>query len=85
MQLLQSPTTWPAGGAGGRTRSQNHAARLQLSRGFTSVKLVPDYELVLLADGAFGASLRHSEGGDGESLCPQPVWKLRATSIAGCR
>ena len=22
-------------------------------------------------------------GGDGESLCPQPVWKLRATSIAG--
>lgn len=58
-----SPTLASAGGAGGGGQDpQNHAARLQLSRGFTSVKLVPDYELVLLADGAFGASLRHSEG-----------------------
>ena len=52
--------SWRAWGR--RTRSPEpccQAAVVLLAS--TSVKLVPDYEIILLADRAFGASLRHSE------------------------
>ena len=62
--LLQSPQPWlQLEGLG----EEDEIPRTTLPgcsspSGFTSVKLVPDYEIVLLADGAFGASLRHSAG-----------------------